>query len=178
VVAVVCNHFELKEQPMLDAGHPDLSEFLATSSHKQIGLVRKAAIALLRRPLLTQPIMSSFDAVKDYLYAQYASATHEHFHVLYLDRKNRLINDECIATGTVDHVPVYPCEVMRSAILQNASALILAHNHPSGETTPSTSDITMTQQLYQAAETLGIVLHDHLIVGRSSVYSMKSNGDF
>ena len=100
----------------------------------------------------------------------------EQFRVLYLDRKNTLIADEEQARGTVDHVPVYPREVVKRALELNASALILVHNHPSGDPTPSDSDIAMTQQIKDAADTLGLQLHDHLIIGKSRELSFRSAG--
>jgi DNA repair protein RadC len=100
----------------------------------------------------------------------------EQFRVLYLDRKNALVADEAQAQGTVDHVPVYPREVVKRALELNASALILVHNHPSGDPTPSDSDILMTRQIKVAAEALGLTLHDHLVIGRSRELSFRSEG--
>jgi len=100
----------------------------------------------------------------------------EQFRLLFLDRKNTLIADEAQANGTVDHVPVYPREVMKRALELNASALILVHNHPSGDPTPSDSDIAMTHQIDQAAQVLGIALHDHLIIGKSREISFRAEG--
>ena len=100
----------------------------------------------------------------------------EQFRVLYLDRKNVLIADEEQARGTVDHVPVYPREVAKRALELNASALILVHNHPSGDPTPSTSDIDMTDRINTALMALGLVLHDHLIIGKSRELSFRSEG--
>ena len=100
----------------------------------------------------------------------------EQFRVLYLDRKNVLIADEEQARGTVDHVPVYPREVVKRALELNASALILVHNHPSGDPTPSQADIAMTARIQSAAEALSLTLHDHLIVGRDSELSFRSEG--
>jgi DNA repair protein RadC len=100
----------------------------------------------------------------------------EQFRVLYLDRKNILIADEEQAKGTVDHVPVYPREVVKRALELNASALILVHNHPSGDPSPSASDIEMTSQIRAAAEALGLILHDHLIIGKSCELSFRSEG--
>jgi len=96
--------------------------------------------------------------------------------VLYLDRKNVLIADEEQAKGTIDHVPVYPREVVKRALELNASALLLVHNHPSGDPTPSDSDITMTNQIQDAALALGLTLHDHLIIGKSRELSFRSEG--
>ena len=89
----------------------------------------------------------------------------ERFHVLYLDRKNRIISDELLSTGTVDHVPVYPREVIKRALMLNASALILIHNHPSGDPTPSEADLSMTKEIQKGCKYLGLTLHDHIIVG-------------
>jgi DNA repair protein RadC len=100
----------------------------------------------------------------------------EVFRCLFLDRKNVLIADEELGRGTVDHVPVYPREVMRRALELNASALILVHNHPSGDPTPSKSDISMTLTMESAAQSLGLTLHDHLIIGKSREVSMRSDG--
>ncbi len=96
--------------------------------------------------------------------------------ILYLDRKNVLIADEEQAKGTVDHVPVYPREVVKRALELNASSLILVHNHPSGDPTPSKADIEVTERVQDACETLGILIHDHVIVGKKEEYSFKSNG--
>jgi DNA repair protein RadC len=96
--------------------------------------------------------------------------------VLYLDRKNVLIADETQGEGTVDHVPVYPREVVKRALALDASALILVHNHPSGDPTPSSADIDMTHQIERAAGALGLVLHDHLVIGRSREVSFRSEG--
>lgn len=100
----------------------------------------------------------------------------EQFRVLYLDRKNVLIADEAQSSGTVDHVPVYPREVVKRALELEASALILVHNHPSGDPTPSAEDIAMTENIRQAAEALGLVLHDHLVIGKSREISFRSEG--
>ncbi|MCX8508921.1 MAG: DNA repair protein RadC, partial [Rhodobacteraceae bacterium] len=100
----------------------------------------------------------------------------EQFRILYLDRKNMLVADEEQAKGTVDHVPVYPREVIKRALELNASALILVHNHPSGDPTPSEADILVTNQILDAAQTMGILLHDHLVIGRAAVLSFRSEG--
>ena len=100
----------------------------------------------------------------------------EQFRVLYLDRKNTLIADEEQAEGTVDHVPVYPREIAKRALELNASALILVHNHPSGDPTPSDADIAMTSQIATATDVLGIRLHDHLIIGKSKEISFRAQG--
>jgi DNA repair protein RadC len=121
-------------------------------------------------------VISSWDALIDYCHTVMSHRETEHFRVLFLDRKNTLIADEEQARGTVDHVPVYPREVVKRALELNASALILVHNHPSGDPTPSSSDIAMTGQIRAAAEALGITLHDHIIVGRSQEQSFRASG--
>jgi DNA repair protein RadC len=100
----------------------------------------------------------------------------EQFRILFLDRKNTLIADEAQSDGTVDHVPVYPREVVKRALELNASAVILVHNHPSGDPTPSKADISVTLQVQDAANALGLVLHDHLIIGKSQQLSFKAAG--
>ncbi len=98
--------------------------------------------------------------------------------MLYLDRRNRIISDELLSTGTVDHVPVYPREVIKRALMLNACALILIHNHPSGDPDPSHTDIAMTKEVQKACQALGLVLHDHIIVGAGREVSLRGRGDF
>ena len=100
----------------------------------------------------------------------------EQFRVLFLDRRNRLLADEAQARGTVDHTPVYPREVVKRALELHATALILVHNHPSGDPQPSADDIAMTREVARAASALSIVLHDHLIVGNGRLYSFRREG--
>ena len=143
-----------------------------------IGLktLEAAAQRMARSKVMHQPILSSWQSLLDYCHTAMAHRETETFRVLYLDRKNTLIADEEQARGTVDHVPVYPREVVKRALELNASALILVHNHPSGDPTPSESDITMTSQIQDAAQTLGLTLHDHLIIGKSRELSFRSAG--
>merc|ERR1711969_436315 len=121
-------------------------------------------------------VLSGWDALLDYCHTAMAHRPTEQFRVLYLDRKNVLIADEAQARGTVDHVPVYPREVVKRALELNASALILVHNHPSGDPTPSEADITMTRRISEAAVALGLTLHDHLIVGKERELSFRAHG--
>ena len=121
-------------------------------------------------------MLAGWDALLDYCHTAMAHREIEQFRVLYLDRKNVLIADEEQARGTVDHVPVYPREIIRRALELNASALILVHNHPSGDPTPSPSDISMTARIAQAADSMGIAIHDHLIIGKSRELSFRSQG--
>lgn len=134
---------------------------------------------VLHKYLSQKRVLSSWDILNDYLTLTMTNRDREEFHVLYLDRKNRLIEDVTLHIGTVDHVPVYPREICRQALLLNASALILVHNHPSGCTQPSSFDISMTKTIVKACKVLGLTVHDHLIVGAADTqpYSMKSHGD-
>lgn len=142
----------------------------------ELKLVEAAAQRLARARVLRRPVLSGWSALVDYCRTALAHAETECFRVLYLDRKNTLIADEALAHGTVDHVPVYPREVVRRALVLNASALILVHNHPSGDPTPSPADIAMTEQVARAAEALGLALHDHLVIGRAGEVSFRAEG--
>lgn len=142
----------------------------------ELKIVEAAAQRLARAKVLQRHVVSSWDALVDYCHTTMAHRETEQFRVLYLDRKNVLIADEEQGKGTVDHVPVYPREVVKRGLELNASALILVHNHPSGDPTPSGSDIDMTAQIARACEALGLTLHDHLIIGKSSELSFRSEG--
>ena len=129
-----------------------------------------------RARVMKRHVISSWDAVLDYCHTVMSHRETEQFRVLYLDRKNTLIADEAQGEGTIDHVPVYPREVVKRALELNASALILVHNHPSGDPTPSPEDIAMTSQIVLAADALGVTVHDHLIVGKSRELSFRAEG--
>lgn len=143
---------------------------------QELKIVEAAAQRMMRARVMNRPLLSSWDALLDYCHTAMAHRETEQFRILFLDRKNVLIADEEQAKGTVDHVPVYPREVVKRALELNASALILVHNHPSGDPTPSESDISMTHQIKEAAQVLGIALHDHLIIGKSREISFRSAG--
>lgn len=134
------------------------------------------AVRMLRDQVMDRPVISSWDALIDYCTASMAYRDTEQFRILFLDRRNRLIADELQQKGTVDHTPVYPREVVKRALELQASAIIMVHNHPSGDPTPSQADITMTRTVRDVSEPLGVVLHDHVIVGRGSYTSMRSQG--
>ncbi|MGX1742665.1 RadC family protein [Bosea sp. NPDC055353] len=123
-----------------------------------------------------RPVLSSWSSVLDYCRMAMAFAEREQFRILFLDKKNMLIADEVQQTGTVDHTPVYPREVMRRALELSASAIILVHNHPSGDPTPSGADMRMTRELVDIAKPLGVAIHDHIIVGRDGHASFRSLG--
>ncbi len=121
-----------------------------------------------------QPILSSWSQLMDYCRAAMAFESVEQFRILFLDKKNRLIADEIQQTGTVDHTPVYPREVIKRTLELNATALILLHNHPSGDPSPSAADVQMTRQIIDVAKPLGISVHDHVVIGKSGHASMKA----
>jgi DNA repair protein RadC len=139
-------------------------------------VVPEAALRLAREDLAERPIIGSWDNLVAYCRIAMGREKVEQFHLLFLDRKNRLIADEMHQRGTVDHTPVYPREVVKRALELGASALILVHNHPSGDATPSKGDIEMTREIEDAAGKLGIALHDHIVIGRADQKSFKSMG--
>jgi DNA repair protein RadC len=139
-------------------------------------IVEAAALRLSKTRLLNRPALSSWNALLDYCAAAMARNPNEEFRVLFLDRKNMLIEDEVQGTGTVDHTPVYPREIVKRALELGASSLILVHNHPSGDPTPSRADIEMTREIVSAAKALRISVHDHLVIGRKGHASFKALG--
>jgi len=138
--------------------------------------VQAAALRLVRAEVQDRPVLTHWDALIAYLTATMARDRVEQFRVLFLDAKNRLIADEAQSRGTVNYTPVYPREVVKRALELHASALILAHNHPSGDPAPSQADIAMTQDIARAATALGLVVHDHVIVGNGRVVSFRADG--
>jgi DNA repair protein RadC len=136
-------------------------------------IVQAAASRLARGQVKKRPVLSSWSAVLDYCRTAMAFADKEQFRVLFLDKRNQLIADELQQTGTVDHTPVYPREVVKRALEVSATAIILVHNHPSGDPTPSRADIQMTQSIVEIAKPLGISVHDHIIVGKEGHASFK-----
>ena len=144
----------------------------------ELKIVEAAAHRLARAKVMQRHVVSSWDALLDYCHTTMAHRDTEQFRILFLDTKNTLIADEEQAKGTLDHVPVYPREVVKRALELNAASLILVHNHPSGDPTPSQADIEMTAKIASAAETLGITVHDHLIIGKSCELSFRAQGLF
>ena len=142
----------------------------------ELKIVEAAAHRLARSRIVGRSVVSSWDALVEYCHTTMAYRETEQFRILFLDRKNAVIADEAQAQGTIDHVPVYPREVVKRALELNAAALILVHNHPSGDPTPSETDIAMTRQIQKAADALGITLHDHLIIGKACELSFRSQG--
>jgi DNA repair protein RadC len=138
--------------------------------------VQAAALRLARAEVMERPVLSNWDRLMDYLNAMLARERIEQFRVLFLDTRNRLLADEAQARGTVNHTPVYPREVVKRALELQATALILVHNHPSGDPTPSADDVAMTREVQAAARALSIVLHDHVIIGNGRWLSFRREG--
>ncbi|MGH6876597.1 MAG: RadC family protein [Rhizomicrobium sp.] len=151
-------------------------KWLKDSAVAQLKVVDAAAVRLLKTKVIGRPALSSWNALLDYCAAAMARSAEEEFRVLFLDRKNVLIGDRVMNRGTVDHAPVYPREIVKLALELSASALILVHNHPSGDPTPSRADIEMTREIVEAARSLRIAVHDHLVIGRAGHVSFKALG--
>ena len=138
--------------------------------------VQAAALLMARQELIDRPVIGSWKKLLDYCHAAMAHEKVEQFRLLFLDGKNALIADELQQRGTVNHTPVYPREVVKRALELGASAIIMLHNHPSGDPTPSQDDIAMTREVAAAADKLGIALHDHVIIGRKGHASLRGLG--
>ena len=141
-----------------------------------IKIVNEAALRLLKSKVTEKPVIQSWKALLDYCQAAMGSITREQFRILFLDKKNKLIADEIQQEGTVDQTPVYPREVVKRALEHHASAIILVHNHPSGDATPSKSDIELTEQIEAGLTAVDIKLHDHLIIAGDKHFSFAGNG--
>jgi DNA repair protein RadC len=146
---------------------------LGEAAITELKIVQAAASRLVRGKVMQRPVLSSWANVLDYCRAAMAFADKEEFRILFLDKRNRLIADERHQTGTVDHTPVYPREVVKRALELAATAVILVHNHPSGDPTPSRADVEMTKAIVEVARPLGIAVHDHIIVGKDGHASLK-----
>jgi DNA repair protein RadC len=173
---------------LLDA-FGDLNGVVAASEHRllkvpgatprvylQLRIVEAFAHRMARAKVMSRSVISSWAELMAYCRTVMAHRDTEQFRILFLDRKNVLIADEAQAKGTVDHVPVYPREVAKRALELNASAIILVHNHPSGDPTPSQADIDMTGQIDLACQAIGVALHDHVVVGRGAEVSFRASG--
>ena len=139
-------------------------------------LLQDATRRILTGSVLKRDVIPSWDALLAYLKVDLAERTREQFRVLFLDKRNRLIADEVMGHGTIDHAPVYPREVLRRTLELEASAIILVHNHPSGDPTPSSADRAVTQEIVNAASALRVTVHDHIVVAREGVTSFKTLG--
>jgi DNA repair protein RadC len=148
-------------------------EGLSEAAILELKIVAEAAKRFAKVRLEKRPTMGSFSALLAYCRTAMAFLDREEFRILFLDKKNGLIADEVQSTGTVDHAPVYPREIMRRALELNATALILVHNHPSGEPSPSAVDIQLTNQIVALGKSLNVAVHDHLIIAREGFASFK-----
>ncbi len=142
----------------------------------EFALIKAATRRLLKTAVVERPVLASWAKVLDHCRAAMAFESREQFRILFLDKRNRLILDEVQQTGTIDHTPVYVREICRRALEVNATALILAHNHPSGDPTPSRGDIEMTKEIVKVARGLGISVHDHIIIAKEGHASFKGLG--
>jgi DNA repair protein RadC len=149
---------------------------MGESSAIHLKAIQQAAVRLLKHEVSDGHVLSSWDAVIDYCRAAMSRSKIEQFRLLFLNNRNRLIADEVQQTGTVDHTPLYPREVVHRALELGASALIMVHNHPSGDPTPSKADIAMTHAVRDALGKIDIRLHDHIIIGRTDTVSLRSDG--
>ncbi|WP_417820160.1 RadC family protein [Terasakiella sp.] len=159
-----------------DARTLALEDGLGEAAVCALKIAQAGAIRLAQEQVINKPVLSSWQMLLDYCRASMAYHGVEQFRLLYLNRKNVLIADELQQRGTIDHTPVYPREVIKRALELEASALIMVHNHPSGDTTPSPADIDMTKRIKSIARPLSIEIHDHVIVSRKGYYSFKSTG--
>ncbi|MCI5060629.1 MAG: DNA repair protein RadC [Alphaproteobacteria bacterium] len=138
--------------------------------------IQATGLRMLKQDLMSRPLLNSWQRLVEYCEAGMARDSKEHFRLLFLNKKNELIADEIQQSGTVDHTPAYPREIMKRALELGATALILVHNHPSGDPNPSQADIQMTQNIIKAAQPFDIIIHDHLIVSRNGTSSFKTLG--
>lgn len=151
-------------------------EELGESGVVQIKAAYEIALRMLKEDFDKKTIISSWKSLLDYCRAAMGNSKNEQFRIFFLDTKNQLIADELQQEGTIDHTPVYPREVVKRALELGAASIILAHNHPSGDPSPSKSDVDMTKKIIQAATPLGIQVHDHIIIAAAKHYSFKANG--
>lgn len=149
---------------------------LGPRSAAAIKIVQAAALRMLSEPVREQPILASWQSLLDYLRADMAHLTIERVRVLYLNSKNMLIRDEIASEGSLDQAAIYTREIIRRSIDLGAAAIILVHNHPSGDSAPSRQDINMTREIADVGKRLGISVHDHIIVGKNGLSSMRSAG--
>lgn len=163
---------------VLAAPQRELSETRGLGPHAvaALKLVQASALRMQRAEVMDTPVLNNWDRLMAYLTAAIARERTEQFRVLFLDTRNRLIADEAQARGTVNHTPVYPREVVKRALELHATALILVHNHPSGDPTPSVADREMTREIKVAAATLSITVHDHIVVGNGKWFSFRREG--
>lgn len=163
---------------VVNAPVAELEKFdgLSGNSITAVKAIQAAAFRMMKQEIMHKPVLNSWQRLIDYCAATMAHEQKEHFRILFLNKKNELIADEVQQTGTVDHTPAYPREIMKRALELGATALILVHNHPSGDATPSQADVDMTHAIMAAGEPFSIVIHDHLVVSRNGTRSFKTMG--
>jgi DNA repair protein RadC len=162
---------------VLNAPLPELrAAGLSESAAIALKAVQSSAHRLLKQEVMHKPVLSTWQRLVEYCHATMAHEKKESFRILFLNKKNELIADEVHQTGTIDHTPAYPREIMKRALDVGATALILVHNHPSGDPTPSQSDVDMTYAIQGAGKPFDIIIHDHIIVSRNGITSFKSRG--
>lgn len=163
---------------VLNADPASLTQFprITDKGATTLKTVAEAARRLIRADVMNRPILNSWQRLLDYCHASMAHATREELRLLFLNKKNELIADEVQQTGTVDHTPAYPREILKRALELGSTALIMVHNHPSGDPKPSQDDINLTNNVATAARTFEIVLHDHVIIARKGHFSFRNQG--
>ena len=162
---------------VISADEQRLREFSDSDSLVRVlKIVHAAALRLMQGKVLGQQVLSSWSSLLDYCHAAMAYSKKEQFRILFVDNKNVLIRDEVQQHGTVNHTPVYPREVMKRAMELSAAAIILVHNHPSGDPTPSRQDIDLTKQIVEAGRPLNVAVHDHVVIGRGKTVSFRQLG--
>lgn len=163
---------------VLNAPVSELKKFsgLSDTSITALKAIQASAHRMMKQEIMQKPILNSWSRLIDYCAATMAHETRESFRILFLNKKNELIADEIQQTGTVDHTPAYPREIMKRALELGATALILCHNHPSGDPQPSQADVDMTNAIVDAGKTFNIVIHDHIIVSKNGTSSFKTMG--
>jgi DNA repair protein RadC len=163
---------------MMNASIEELTKTEGVSENTAIALRTITALShrMLKQELMQKPVLNTWARLMDYCYTTMAHEKKEHFRILFLNKKNEMIADEIQQSGTVDHTPAYPREIMKRALELGATALILVHNHPSGDPRPSQADIDVTHAVIKAAEPFNVVIHDHIIISRNGYTSLKNEG--
>lgn len=163
---------------LLSASISEIVKIKGVSENTAIGLkaINATSHRSLKQEIMKKPILNSWARLMDYCYATMAHEKKEHFRILFLNKKNELIADEIQSSGTVDHTQAYPREIVKRTLEIGATAIILMHNHPSGDSRPSQADLDMTRTIQKAAEAFNIVVHDHVVISRNGYTSFKNEG--
>jgi len=163
---------------LMSASLEEIEQVNGVSFNCTVGLKSMFALNMraMKRELINKPVLNNWTRLMDYCHATMAHEKTEHFRILFLNKKNELLADEVLGSGTVDHTSAYPREIMKRALEHGATALILMHNHPSGDSKPSRADIDMTNIIIRSGEPFGIIIHDHIVISRNGYTSFKSEG--